>query len=138
MTAVFRLKPGRPPKLRENDVEKQTLDYLRHHGWLVHRNHVGTFKAPKSNAWITMGERGMPDYVATHYKLPAFWMECKRPGRLADHHQLAKHEEIRLIWRQAVVTIDSLEDLIAFLAEHERSAALMWRDDAAPGCASGP
>ena len=133
----FRLRPPLRPKLSENNVEQQVLHYLRLQKWFVKRNHVGTFRTA-NGLWIKQGERGEPDYVCTHYKFPAFWLETKRPGRKADPHQAAKHEEIRLIWRQPVVTIDSLEDLIEFLAQHERSAALLWRDDAAPGCASCP
>ena len=130
--SLFTLAPERALQPSENCVEAAVLTYLRLRGWLVKRQHVIRVKSASGN-WITIGERGDPDYLALHSRWPAFAIETKRPGARAAAHQVAKHDEFRLVWRIPVVVADSLEMLKAFLAEHERVALAQWAS-VAPGC----
>lgn len=129
---LFDLKAAKLPAIHENHVEDAVLKFLRLRGWLVKRQHVVRFQSRSGN-WITIGERGDPDYIALHSRWPAFALETKRPGRRADPHQLAKHDEYQFIWKIPVVVVDSLEALRTFLAEHERVALTQWAS-AVPGC----
>jgi hypothetical protein len=130
--SLFALAPEPALKLTEDDIEEQVIKFLGFRGWLVKRQHVIRVKSQSGN-WITIGERGDPDYIALHSRFPAFAIETKRPGRHADPHQLAKHDEYQFVWKIPVAVIDSLEALRAFLAEHERVALAQWAS-AAPGC----
>ena len=129
---LFDLKPAKLPAIRENHVENAVLTFLRLRGWLVKRQHVVRFQSRSGN-WITIGERGDPDYVALHERWPAFALETKRPGAHATPHQIAKHDEYQHVWRIPVVVANSLEAIRTFLAEHERIAIARWAN-AAPGC----
>jgi len=132
--SLFTLAPERALQPSENHIEDAVLAYLRLRGWLVKRQHVIRVKAA-SGCWITIGERGDPDYLALHSRFPAFALETKRPGRKADAHQLAKHNEYQFVWKIPVVVADSLDALKTFLAEHERVALAQWAGTA-PGCST--
>jgi hypothetical protein len=128
----FRLTAPPRVKLTENDVEGAALDYLRLRGYYAIRLHVGRYRAPKGQ-YVTIGEPGLPDWAFIHPDFPGFLLEAKRPGRAADARQLAKHDELRRIWKLGIAVVDSLEELKEFLALHERSAALRWGRGAIPG-----
>ena len=115
----FRLKPPKPARLVENDVEAQCLDALRWRHWRPERLHAGTVKSLDGRRYIKLHDRGTPDYVVTHAKYPAFYLETKRPGKTPSPEQERKHQELRL-FGLAVVAVDGYEALIAWLNEYEK------------------
>lgn len=117
MSRTFRLVP---PKLRETHVVGQVLDLLRLRGYYPLRLQSGFFRT-KDGRGITVGEPGIPDYVAIHERYPAVFLEVKRPGGKLRDDQCGKIAELEL-WRLAVAVVDSAEALIAFLNMHEHTA----------------
>ncbi len=115
----FRLTPPKLPRLSENDVEGACLDLLRYRGYWVGRNHCGTFKSADNRRWIKGAPKGTPDYTCLHGSRPGFLLEVKRPGEEPTPEQERKHQELRLGFRLAISTIDSVEGLLAWLAQHE-------------------
>ena len=120
----FKLRPSKPRPLIENDVERQCLDALRWRLWHPERLHAGTFKT-LDGRYITGHPKGTPDYVVIHAVFPAFYLEVKRPGQKPSPDQEHKHAELHL-YRLAVVTVDSYQTLLAWLAEHEQKARESW------------
>ena len=117
---AFRLKPSKTPTLRENDVETACLHVLALRGYWVGRNHCGTFKSADNRRWIKGHPKGTPDYVCM--KGPqGFLLEAKRPGAKTSPEQDQKHYELRQFFRLTIVTVDCVEQLIAWLDEHERA-----------------
>ena len=116
----FKLRPPKPPKLAENDVERACLDLLALHGYWVGRNHCGTFKSVDNRRWIKGAPKGTPDYACLHADRPGFLMEVKRPGERPSPEQDQKHFEIRLSSHVAIAIVDSVESLVAWLGQHER------------------
>jgi hypothetical protein len=114
----FRLK-SQKLELSENDVEEQCIGLLGLRGYKVIRLHVGRFQTIKGG-WVTIGEPGLPDYVAVHKKHPAFFLEVKRPGKKASPEQERKHCELR-IQGLPVTTADSVTGLKEWLELHGRS-----------------
>jgi hypothetical protein len=115
----FRLTP--PPRLCENDVERACLDLLRIRGYWVARLHAGTFKSADGLRWIKGVEKGTPDYATLHEHFPGFLLEVKRPGADATPQQKTKIMEIRLGYHLAIVVVDTVDALAAWLRQHEAS-----------------
>lgn len=109
-------------ELSENEVEKQCLDVLRLNRFSPLRLQSGLFIAPDREViqalkrlsvrprWITIGERGIPDYV-----IPAFFLEVKRPGGELSPEQTQKIWELEKIWGLQTIVIDNVAELIAWL-----------------------
>src|SRR5579862_1584869 len=114
----FRLKSPRL-QLSENDVEEQCLAVLGLRGYKVIRLHVGRFKTADGR-WLTIGEVGLPDYIAVHRKYPAFFLEVKRPGKEASPEQVRKHRELQLQGFD-VSTLSDIRGLKDWLEQHGRS-----------------
>jgi hypothetical protein len=114
----FRLKA--PPPLSENDVERACLDLLRVRGYWVKRQHVIRCKT-QDGRWITIGEKGDPDYVALHGKYPGFHLEVKRPGGGLSADQRFKIQQLTLGYRLRVAVVASSRELAEWLTGHERS-----------------
>jgi hypothetical protein len=118
MARRFKLTPPKPAVMVENDVEKQCLDLLLYRGWYPIRLQVGRFKTV-ADKWLTIGKAGLPDYVVIHESHPGFFMETKRPKGDRSDVQIRVHWELTKAYRLAVVTIDGLDPLRAWLAAHE-------------------
>jgi len=114
----FRLTSPKAPKLSENDVERGVLDYLRLRGYYPIRLHVGRFRT-KDDRWITIGDPGIPDYIAAHEIYPAVFVETKAPGKVLRATQGSKVWELRTGYRLAVTVADGVEALASFLDQHE-------------------
>jgi hypothetical protein len=99
-------------------VERACLDLLRLKGYWVIRQQSGRFKTP-DDRWITLGQKGLPDYAAVHETFPGFLMEVKRPGADLSPDQKTKIKEIRLGYRLAIAVVDTVESLMEWLGEHE-------------------
>jgi hypothetical protein len=107
----FRL---RPPKfeLSENDVERQINDYLRWHGWRLHRLHVGKARFP-SGHWVEFYPQGTADWMATRGRQGAvLYYEVKRPGEKPSADQVVFLEQARREGYPA----DWFDSLAAFVA----------------------
>lgn len=122
MNSRFHLRSPKKPKLSENDVERACLDMLGYRGYWVTRLHTGIFKSVDGKRWITGAKKGTPDYAALHQRFPGFLLEVKRPGAAPTPEQIKKHGELRLGFRLAILTVDSVENLLEQLAQHERMA----------------
>jgi hypothetical protein len=109
----FRLKAPRV-KLVENDVERQCEDLLALGGWLVLRNHTGTFKSMDGRRWIKGNPKGTPDYTCIRGRA-VFLLEVKRPGEKPSPDQEVRHNELRHFFRVEIVTVDCVEKLDAWL-----------------------
>ncbi len=96
--------------LTENDVEKQTKDYMGYCGFRAFRMQVGRFKTPDGR-WVTVGERGLADWLFVHPDKGAVFVECKRPRAKPKPHQVVWIREMRaqgfIVW--VVDGLDSLE-----------------------------
>jgi hypothetical protein len=115
----FRLTPPKAPKLREDDVEKACLDLLAWRGWYVIRLQVGRFRTLDGLRVMTVGKKGLPDYVAVHERYPAFFMETKAPGEDLSADQIKTTWAITTAYKITVVKIDRVEDLIPWLDAYE-------------------
>lgn len=122
----FRLRHPKPPKLSENDVEAACLDYLRFRQWLPIRIHTGTFKSADGRRWIRGADKGTPDYSVLHERFPGFLLEVKRPGETPSPGQIQKHIELRLGYHLPIAIVESVEQLKAWLAEHQ--ARFPWQE----------
>ena len=117
----FRLKRQKI-QLSENDIEKQCLDLLRWRGYYVIRIHSGLFKTC-DDKFITMAEKGTPDYAVIHSHFPGFLLEVKRPGAKASDDQVKQHLRLRLGYRLHIITISDVKVLSTWLDQHERQTA---------------
>ena len=117
----FRLTPPKPPKLREDDVERACLDLLAYRGYYVLRLHSGLFRTVDAR-WIQVGTRGLPDYVAVHERHRGFLLETKRPGGDLSPDQEKTVWEIRVGYRIPVAKIDRIEQLSTWLDAHEKNS----------------
>ena len=113
----FRLKRQ---QLVENDVETACLDLLRYKGYWPIRLHVGVFRTA-AGGWLTIGERGTPDWCAIHGRHRGFLLEVKRPGREPSPEQLRKIDQLRRGYGLEVAVVDSSGALKTWLETHERS-----------------
>jgi hypothetical protein len=128
MARGFRLTSPDKIKLTENDVEKACVDLLR---WKHYpqRLPAGRYLMPDRAVielcrqhnvplrWITIGEPGIPDYV-----IPAWFMEVKRPGGILSDVQQLKIMELERTWSLPVAVVESLDELIEWLALHPELA----------------
>ncbi len=71
----------------EAEVTKECVEFLHKLGWRPKRNHVGVFYT-KNGTPIKVGETGECDWVFTHPKHPAFWLEMKATGQIPRKEQL--------------------------------------------------
>jgi predicted SAM-dependent methyltransferase len=108
-------------ELLESDIAKACVDLLHVRGYHVTRVPAGKYRTLDGKRVVTVSERGMPDYVATHGIHPAIWVEVKRPRGKAEPHQLQKIRELHEGFRVAAVVVDSARALAEFLTRHERS-----------------
>jgi len=114
-------------KLSENDVERACLDVLRWRHFYPLRQQSGRFimadravvqalqRMGVSYRWITVGEPGIPDYV-----IPRFFVETKRPGGELSVVQQLKITELKAGWDLDTAVVESVEELVAWLARHEQ------------------
>lgn len=109
-------------------MERACLDVLRLRGYWVARLHAGSFKSADGARWIKGVAKGTPDYALEHERFPGFLMEVKRPGGQLSPEQTQTHLEIRLGYRIAIGTVDSVDALVLWLDQHERRAADLWRE----------
>jgi hypothetical protein len=130
---AFRLKPYKPykPKLREDDIETQCLTLLALRGWYVQRNHSGTFRSFDGRRIIKGHPKGTPDYTCCR-DIHAFHLEIKRPGEKPSPDQIKRHNELRLLFRLEIVTIDSVRALDAWLTQFSEGLKPAKRKDSYP------
>src|SRR5215475_7296452 len=119
MSHTFRLKAPRVPKPREKDIAQQFKDYLLARGWVPLRQQSGLFLTPDGR-YVTIGEPGLPDYVAMHARYPAFFLETKRPKGVLSDSQIRKRWVLENSYGLAVCVADNLEKLKLWLEDHER------------------
>jgi hypothetical protein len=117
--ARFRLTSYKP-KIAESDVAKACVQILALRGWKVMRLPVGLFKT-LDGRHTSIGEPGIPDYVALHPDHPGFFLEVKRPGGKLSKVQEIKIEQLQQGYRLAVAVIDSVDALASWLGRHEKS-----------------
>ena len=128
MASRFRLT-GYKPKISENDVEKACVQVLALRGWKVLRLPVGLFKT-LDGRHVSIGELGIPDFVALHPDYPGFFLEVKRPGGKLSKVQEIKIEQLQQGYRLAVAVVDSPEALAEWLHKHELSAFIRLNNNA--------
>src|SRR4051812_14672337 len=109
-TTLFKLKPPKPPPLREKHIIRQCRDWLALRGYMSFRLHSGMFKTPDGR-WITMNEEGTPDYVCVHGSVhgrlhPGFLLETKAPGEELSEAQVKRHQELREAYGVPVSAVD--------------------------------
>ena len=109
---VQRVKPT------ENQIAQQICDYLRLHGWNVHRIEAD-LRGPKAR--VKREEPGTPDYIAVRIatgiasfvrSYDVVYIEVKRPGgRLRRSQQIWIEDARKRGW--TVVVASSIDDLVA-------------------------
>jgi len=107
----------------ETQIAAQICDYLRLHGWRVHRLEAD-LRGPRAR--VKREEAGTPDYIAVRQRpdgaaCDVWYVEVKRPGgRLRRSQQIWIEDARRRGWQVAVAS--SIDDLIA--------AGMVWlRED---------
>jgi len=107
----------------ENQIAQQICDYLRLHGWRVHRLEAD-LRGPRAR--VKREEIGTPDYIAVRQcadgpGCDVWYVEVKRPGgRLRRSQQIWIDDARKRGWN--VVVASSVEDLVA--------AGMVWmRED---------
>lgn len=83
----FELRTSRVKAQTEAEVTKECVEFLHKLGWRPKRNHVGVFYT-KNGTPVKIGEKGESDWVFTHPKHPAFWLEMKATGEVPRKDQL--------------------------------------------------
>jgi len=116
-SARFRLKS---PVLREDDVERACLDYLRIRGYFVLRIHTGTFRSPDGRYWIKGAPKGTADYIAVHKKYRGFLLETKGPRGELREVQLQRAAEISTGYGIPTVKVSSARELVEWLDGWEK------------------
>lgn len=119
MTKHCQFRLTAPPPLREDDVERACIEFLRLRGYWVGRNHCGTFRSIDLRRWIKGAPKGTPDYACLHEVFPGFLLEVKRPGGDTSPDQKKQIMEIRLGYHLAIAVVDTAEALEAWLGKHE-------------------
>ena len=115
----FRLKADKLV-LSENDVRKACLDLLRARGWWPIRQHVGVFTPiGRPDHKVQIGVVGDPDYAVV--RVPSFFMETKRPGGKLSDDQHKRIDILRQFYGLDTVVVSDVEELVEWLAKHERS-----------------
>jgi hypothetical protein len=98
----------------ENQIAQQVVDYLRLHGWRVHRLEAD-LRGPRAR--VKREEAGTPDYIAVRNSsgpgstCDVWYVEVKRPGgRLRRSQQIWIEDARRRGWNVAVAS--SIDDLL--------------------------
>jgi hypothetical protein len=84
----------------------------------MHRLHCGRARFA-DGTWVTLEQRGMPDFVCVHPQHSGFYMECKRPGGRLSPAQAFMHR-VLAAWRLPVVVVDDVDELACWLRAHEQ------------------
>jgi len=93
-----------PHNLSEKNVAKQCRDLLEAHGYKVIRLQVGSFS--RRGAWLSIGQRGMPDMLALKPK-ECIFVETKRgKGGVLSADQIAWHTTARIQGYTVIVASD--------------------------------
>jgi len=101
-----------PKALKESDVTKQVVGFVRAHGFECIRLNAGLFQRPGGTARIRIGTRGMSDWICLKADpLRCFFLEIKRPGEPLRPDQQVWHEQMRQRGFTTVVASD-LDELI--------------------------
>lgn len=94
-------------KQTENEVEDEVVTWLRIEGWIVRRNHVGTFYT-RDGRPISMGEAGECDWRAVK---PGAYLEfeAKATGltpsdRQREYMAKRKRQRIPCIWADSLAS----------------------------------
>ncbi|HEY1242206.1 MAG TPA: hypothetical protein VGF16_16695 [Bryobacteraceae bacterium] len=124
----FRLRSEKPYRPKENELAEDVCAFLLRRGWYPLRQPAGVYRTLDGRRCVTVGFKGLPDYVVMHSFYPAFFIETKRPGESPTDVQQRRAWELRVAYKLAVTTADSVEGLRLWLEEHERHARVRWRE----------
>jgi hypothetical protein len=116
----FRLRPDGRVQLSERDVTKACLDALRWRKYYPVRQPVGLHKTWDDRP-VSFNVRGDADYAVMHAVYRPLWLEFKRPGKRARKEQRERHEQLLSFYGIRTVVIASLDELLAWLEQHEQS-----------------
>jgi len=108
-------------KLTENDVELACLQVLTIKRYWYAKLHAGTFKSADGLRWLKGVPKGTPDYTVHHGRHRGFLLEVKRPGGRLSPDQEVQIAMIRRQFGLPIAVVSTVEELAAWLAEHERS-----------------
>lgn len=122
------LKPNRRKgPTPEGRVKTACINYLKAHGWTVHRLNV-VDRPLGGGGWMKQGTPGDPDLLALRpyqyeeYRLPglchALYVECKAGKNPVSPVQLARHEELREATGAKVIVVR--DNIAAMLRELEQ------------------
>lgn len=80
-------------RLKEADVTKQVVDFLKAEGWYAQRMNTGMFQRPGAHQRIMIGSKGQADYLflkatGDPFKAICLFIEFKRPGGLVKNSQI--------------------------------------------------
>ena len=106
-----------PAALREAEIQRQVLDYLRLRRIPATRNQAGHVRVGRS--WINLGTTGWPDIVAC-WRGRFLGIEIKRPGEEPEPEQLRAHAELAAAGA-LILVVHSLEELEAGLRKFPRA-----------------
>lgn len=118
------------PRPRENEVAAQIIDYLRLHGWRVHRLEAD-LRGPRAR--VKREEIGTPDYIAIRQRggpgCDVAYIEVKRPGgRLRRSQQIWIDDARKRGWM--VVVASGIGDLAGLPGCDARRLAEKLREEA--------
>lgn len=90
----------------ETEIQKEIMDYLTLHGWVVYRMNSGR------RAGTRLHDTGTPDLMAQKNGI-TIWIEVKRPGKKPTKAQLEAHQKIRDNGFKVYV-VTSLKELLSY------------------------
>jgi hypothetical protein len=93
--------------LRETEIQRQVLDYLRLRGIPATRHQAGRVRVGRSV--LNLGGPGWPDILAC-WRGRFLGVEVKKPGEESSEEQRRVHEQLAAA-RAIVLIVRSLEDL---------------------------
>lgn len=106
MTTPRRVTAVRIPALRERDVTRVGIDWLRSRGWKMMRLQSGAVRALTGNTFMRLSEAGTPDWVGLR-EMAGLLVEFKRPGKKPSKVQAGFHADcerrgIPVIWADSL------------------------------------
>jgi hypothetical protein len=105
------VKTAPAPKVRERDVTKQIVDWLRCRGWLCLRLQSGVMRGQTGGTFVRLSPNGTPDWIITHPKWGTAFVEMKAPGKPLRPAQVLWHDREKAAGHRVIVA-DSFDSFL--------------------------
>lgn len=101
--------------MRESQIQKEIITYLKEQKYKVHRVNSGKVKV--NGGWMQLFEEGTPDILVFGYNSYILWIEVKKPGEVPTAIQNQRKAEYDELGHDHLVAT-SLDDVINHLNDY--------------------